>query len=102
MMSFKNSWLERLKEYDYDTQQSPGKQRSNAESLSRWPRQNDGECPSCVSPAEPQKTRMDVKNVWPFKNEAQAQGQDPDIGPVVDQLSPELKEPTDKELQPLS
>ena len=33
---------------------------------------------------------------------AQAQGQDPDIGPVVDQLSPELKEPTDKELQPLS
>ena len=45
---------------------------------------------------------MDVKNVWPFKNVAQAQGQDPDIGPVVDQLSPELKEPTDKELQPLS
>ena len=40
--------------------------------------------------------------MWPFKNEAQAQGQDPDIGPVVDQLSPELKEPTDKELQPLS
>ena len=45
---------------------------------------------------------MDVKNVWPFKTVAQAQGQDPDIGPVVDQLSPELKEPTDKELQPLS
>ena len=40
--------------------------------------------------------------MWPFKNVAQTQGQDPDIGPVVDQLSPELKEPTDKELQPLS
>ena len=40
-------WLERLKEYDFEVQHRPGKQHSNADSLSRRPRRNHGECPSC-------------------------------------------------------
>lgn len=45
-------WLERLQEYDYEVQHRPGKQHSNADSLSRRPRRNHGECPSCVPPAK--------------------------------------------------
>ena len=50
------------------------------------------------APAEPQATTVtgklyssedqkDVKNVWSPKKVAQAQTQNPDIGPVVDPLS---------------
>lgn len=47
-------WLECLQEYDYEIQHRPGKQHNNAESLSRRPRRDHGECPSCLPPAEPQ------------------------------------------------
>ena len=40
--------------------------------------------------------------MWSPKNVAQAQAQDPDIGPVVDRVSREWKKPTAEELQPLS
>ena len=42
------------------------------------------------------KQRKEVKNVWSPKNVAQAQGQDPDIGPVEDRLSRAWKKPPDK------
>ena len=42
------------------------------------------------------KQRKEVKNVWSPKNVAQAQGQDPYIGPVVDRLSRAWKKPPDK------
>ena len=41
-------WLERLQEYNFEIQQRPGRQQSNADSLSRPPRRNHGDCPSCV------------------------------------------------------
>ena len=42
------------------------------------------------------KQRKEVKNVWSPKNVTQAQGQDPDIGPVEDRLSRAWKKPPDK------
>ena len=106
-------WLECLQECDYEIQHRPGKQHNNADSLSRRPRRDHGEYPSCVPPAEPQiatvtyrllsgRHQNDEKDLWSPKKVAQAQGQDPDIGPVVDQLSREWKKPFDEELQPLS
>ena len=88
------SWLKHLKEYHYGIQHQPGKQPSHAAT-------------SCLNgmsrimenaPAEPQATTVtgrlyssedqkDVKNVWSPKKVAQAQTQNPDIGPVVDPLS---------------
>ena len=88
------SWLKHLKEYHYGIQHQPGKQRSHAAT-------------SCLNgmsrimenaPAEPQATTVtgrlyssedqkDVKNVWSPRKVAQAQTQNPDIGPVVDPLS---------------
>lgn len=41
-------WLERLQEYNFEIQHRPGKHHSNADSLSRRPRRNHGDCPSCV------------------------------------------------------
>lgn len=38
------------------------------------------------------------KDLWSSENVAQAQREDPDIGPVVDQLLREWKKPTDGEL----
>ena len=54
LMSFKDPqgqvarWLERLQENDYEVTQRPGKQHCNADALSRRPRRNHGECPSCL------------------------------------------------------
>ena len=105
-------WLERLQEYDFEVQHRPGKQHSNADSLSRRPRRNHGECPSCAPSAKPEVATVtsrlphghndDEKDLWSFENVAQAQSEDPDIGPVVDQLLREWKKPTDEELRPLS
>ena len=39
---------------------------------------------------------------WSPKNVARAQAQDPDVGPLVDQVLREWKKPTAEELQPLS
>ena len=105
-------WLERLQEYDYEIPHRPGKQHSNADSLARRPRRNHGDCPSCVSLTEPQiatvTSRLPIaqqsgeENLWSPTNVAQAQAQDPDIGPVVDRVSREWKKSTVEEFQPLS
>lgn len=55
------------------------------------------ECPSCLSPAKPE-----VATVTSSPPLAQAQGEDFDIGLVVDELLREWKKPTDGELRPLS
>lgn len=101
-------WLECLQEYDYEVQHRPGKQHNNADSLCRRPRRNHGECPSCLPPAKsevatvinspPPDHKDNDKDLWSSENVAQAQREDPDIGPVVDQLLREWKKPTDGEL----
>ena len=52
--------------------------------------------PTVISRLHSGKQRKEVKNVWSPKNVAQAQGQDPHIGPVVDRLSRAWKKPPDK------
>ena len=42
------------------------------------------------------------KDMWLSENVARAQSEDPDIGPVIDQLLREWKKPTDEELRRLS
>jgi len=118
LMSFKEPqgqvarWLERLQEYDYEVQHRPGKQHNNADGLSRRPRRNHGECPSCLPPAKSEVATVtsrplpdhkeNEKDLWSSENVAQAQREDPDIGPVVDQLLRECKKPADGEPRPLS
>ena len=84
------------------------KQHNNADSLCRRPRRNHGECPSCLPPAKsevatvtsspPPDHKDNDKDLWSSENVGQAQREDPDIGPVVDQLLREWKKPTDGEL----
>ena len=120
LMSFKEPqgqvvrWLERLQEYDFEIQHRPGKVHSNADALSRRPRRYHGDCPSCVPSVQPQVAavtgkppagedqRCDGKFFWSPEVVAQAQREDPDIGPVVVQLLQEWKKPTTGELQPTS
>ena len=88
------------------------KQHSNAHSLSRRPRRNHGECPSCAQSAKPEVAavtnrvprgqRDNDKDLWSTDNVARAQSEDPTIGPVSDQLLREWKKPTDEELRPWS
>ena len=90
-------WLERLQEYDFEIQHRPGKQHSNAYSLCRQHRRNHGDWPSCASLTAPQiatvTSRMssvqhqsDEEDLWSPKNVARFQAQDPDIGPLFDQV----------------
>lgn len=118
LMSFKEPqgqvarWLERLQEYDYTIEHRPGRQHGNADALSRRPRRHHGECPSCVPSARPQVAAVaglptvhkqcEGRDIWSTAAVAQAQREDPDIGPVVAQLSQEWKKPTTEELQPMS
>ena len=106
-------WLQRLQEYDFEIQHRPEKQHSNADSLSRRPRRNHGDCPSCVPLTAPRiatvtsgmssvQHHSDKEDLRSPKNGARAQAQDPDIGPLVDQVLREWKKPTVEELQPLS
>ena len=97
----------------YYIQHWPGKQHSNADSLSLRPRRNHGDCPSCVPLTAPQivtvtsgmssvQQQSNEEDLWSPKNVARAQAQDPDIGQLVDQVLREWKKPTVEELQPLS
>ena len=106
-------WLESLQEYDFEIQHRPGKQHSNADSLSRRPRRNHGDCPSCVLLTAPQiatvtsgmssvQHQSDEEDLWSPKNVARAQAQDSDIGPLVDQVLRDWQKPTVEELQPFS
>ena len=81
------------------------------ESNTAMPRQNHGECPSCLPPVKsevatvtsrPPPEHKDIeKDLWSSEKVAQAQSEDPDIGPVVDQLLWEWKKQSDGELRPL-
>ena len=46
--------------------------------------------------------QSDEEDPWSPKNVAQAQAQDPDVGPLVDQMLQEWKKPSAEELQPLT
>lgn len=92
-------WLERLQEYDYEIQHRPGKQHSNAPSCFPHTELQIATVTSKVPSVQHQSGEEDL---WSPKNVAQAQAQDPDIGPGVDQVPRGWKKPTAEELQPLS
>ena len=108
-------WLERLQEYDFEVEHRAGKSHCNADAMSRKPRRFHGDCPSC-GPTEPLRTRVftltpghskvgeDVTpgNLWSVDAIAQAQREDPDIGPVLGQYLKKRKKPPMRELQSLS
>ena len=108
-------WLERLQEYDFEVEHRAGKSHCNADAMSRKPRRFHGDCPSC-GPTEPLRTRVftltpghskageDVTpgNLWSVDVIAQAQREDPDIGPVLGQYLKKRKKPPMRELQSLS
>ena len=100
-MSFEGQvarWLECLREYDYEIKHRPGKQHQNADALSRRPRRNHGECPSCIPSARSQVTTVteglptvrkqcQERVLWSSDAVAQSQREDLDIAPVVEQPS---------------
>ena len=98
-------WLERLQGYDFEIQHRPGKQHSNADSLSRRPRRNHGDRPSCVPLTARQiatvtsgmssvQHQSDEEDLWSPNNVARAQAQDPAIGPLVEQVLREWRKQT--------
>ena len=103
LMSFKEPQgqvarsLERLQEYDYEIQHRPGRLHNNADALSRRPRRQHGNCPSCTPTGLSQvtvvtrdlpasETPSEVRNCWSPKVVAQVQRDDPDISVVLSHL----------------
>ena len=89
LMSFKEPqgqvarWPERLQEYDYEIQDRPGRLHDNADGLSRRPRRQHGNFPSCTPTGLSQvtvvtrdvpasETPSKVRNCWSPKVVAQA------------------------------
>ena len=106
-------WLERLQEYDYEIQHRPVRLHNNADALSRRPRPQHGNCPSCTPtglskvtvvtrdlPAS--ETPSEVRNCWSPKVVAQAQRNDPDINVVPSHLLKEWRKLAVEELQSMS
>ena len=119
LMSFKEPqgqvarWLERLQEYDYEIQDRPGRLHDNADGLSRRPRRQHGNLPSCTPTALSQvtvvtrdfptsETPSEVRNCWSPKVVAQAQRNDPDINVVPIHLLKEWRKLAVEELQSMS
>ena len=119
LMSFKEPQgqvarsLERLQEYDYEIQHRPGRLHNNADALSRRPRRQHGNCPSCTPTGLSQVTVVtrdlpaseapsEVRNCWSPKVVAQVQRDDPDISVVLSHLLKEWRKPAVEELQSMS
>ena len=102
LMSFKEPqgqvarWLGRL-QYDSEIQRHPGRLHNNADALSRRPRRQHGNCPSCTPTGLSQvtvvtrdlpvgETSSEVRNCWYPEVVAQAQRDDPDISVVLCRL----------------
>ena len=101
-MSFKEPqgqvarWLGRL-QYVSEIQRHPGRLHNNADTLSRRPRPQHGNCPSCTPTGLSQvtvvardlpvgETPREVRNSWYPEVVAQAQRDDPDISVVICRL----------------
>ena len=98
LMSFKEPqgqvtrWLGRL-QYDSEIQRRPGRLHNNADALSRRPRRQHGNCPSCTPTRLSQVTAVprdlpvgetpsEVRNWLSSEVLAEAQRDDPDISVV--------------------
>ena len=118
LMSFKEPqgqvarWLGRL-QYDSEIQRHPGRLHNNADALSRRPRRQHGNCPSCTPTGLSQvtvvtrdlpasETPSEVRNCWSPKVVAQAQRDDPDISVVLSHLLKEWRKPAVEELRSMS
>ena len=114
LMSFKEPqgqvarWLGRL-QYDSEIQRHPGRLHNNADALSRRPRRQHGNCPSCTPTGLSQvtvvardlpvgETPREVRNCWYPEVVAQAQRDDPDISVVLCRLLKEWRKPAVEEL----
>ena len=106
LMSFKEPqgqvacWLGGL-QYDSEIQRHPGRLHNNADALSRKPRRQHGNCPSCTPTGLSQVTVVarprEVRNCWYPEVVAQAQRDDPDISLVLCRLLKELRKPAVEE-----
>ena len=118
LMSFKEPqgqvarWLGRL-QYDSEIRRHPGRLHNNADALSRRPRRQHGNCPSCTPTGLSQvtvvtrdlpasETPSEVRNCWSPKVVAQVQRDDPDISVVLSHLLKEWRKPAVEELQSMS
>jgi hypothetical protein len=108
-MSFRNleeqtaCWVQRLQEYNFTSEHWQGRKNNNADSLSRWPSQD--ECTHCQNV----EVRAGVKQVWAIAAVAAAwwdpvalrteQLNDPDIGHILQEVEtgkwPQWKDITD-------
>ncbi|KAK3705767.1 hypothetical protein QZH41_000594, partial [Actinostola sp. cb2023] len=121
LMSFKQPegqvarWLERLQEYDFDVEHRPGKSHINADAMSRRPRRQHGDCPSCKSTAGAEShvskltlvqlagtTSSVTQDLWSEESLASTQQEDAAIGPVLTSLLQGEGKPTQQVLQSLS
>ncbi|KXJ08111.1 hypothetical protein AC249_AIPGENE24815 [Exaiptasia diaphana] len=105
-------WLEQLQEYDFEVEHRPGKYHQNADAMSRKPRRQHGDCPSCWPTSDPSMTFHRLKadqevsdegstetNVWSWSLLAKAQKEDPDIGVIFSLILQEERKPTQAMLQ---
>ena len=113
LMSFKEPqgqvacWLGGL-QYDSEIQRHPGRLHNNADALSRKPRRQHGNCPSCTPTGLSQvtvvardlpfgETPREVRNCWYPEVVAQAQRDDQDISLVLCRLLKEWRKPAVEE-----
>ena len=113
LMSFKEPqgqvacWLGGL-QYDSEIQRHLGRLHNNADALSRKPRRQHGNCPSCTPTGLSQvtvvardltigETPREVRNCWYPEVVAQAERDGPDISLILCRLLKELRKPTVEE-----
>ena len=100
-------WLGRL-QYDSEKQCHPGRFHNNSDALSRRPRRQHGNCPSCTPTGFSQvtvvtrhlpvgETPSEVRNIWSAEVVAQARD-NPDISVVLCRLLKEWRKPAVEEL----
>ncbi|BHF71059.1 hypothetical protein SprV_0401411300 [Sparganum proliferum] len=104
LRNFKNAegqvarWQERLAGFEFDCNHRPGRQHNNADALSRKPYRPHGECPSCTDTSINNITlHEDQSSLW-----AQAQRDDPHIGPIYYRKLGESRPLSGPELRGLS
>ena len=96
-------WLGRL-QYDSEIQCHPGRFHNNSDALSRRPRRQHGNCPSCTPTGFSQVTAVtrhlpvgetpsEVRNIWSAEVVAQALRDNPDISLVLCRLLKEWRKP---------
>ena len=57
-------WLQKIQEYQFTTEYRPGPKHTNADTLSRRPQRNHGDCPTCVVTREADETLSSI--TWDY------------------------------------